>query len=158
MNNNQRDEHLLTKEGKVELERELRFLTQEKLPAVIERVAAARENGDLKENADYHAARDEQSFIEGKISELAEVLTLAKVVDGPGKKSSLVDVGSKVHVQIKSKKMVLHIVGVREADPGQNKISHQSPIGQALIGKKRGDEVRVEAPAGMMTYKVLKIE
>lgn len=150
--------HVLTKEGYKELEEELRLLAQEKLPKVIERVANAREQGDLNENADYQAARDEQNFLEGKIVELQEILAKARVVDVHGRKSSVVELGSTVHVRVKGGKMRLRIVGPREADPARQKISHESPIGQALLGKKSGDEVTVEAPIGKVIYKIVKIE
>ena len=153
----------LTKQGIKELKKELKKLTGKKRPFLIKRVARARDFGDLSENAEYSNAREELSFAEGRISELEEVLSKAKLIKenkkiaGRGKQKA-VALGSKVTVNINSQKHVFNVVGEWEADPNEKKISDSSPLGKALIGKRVGDKVEVEAPAGKILYQVLEIE
>ncbi len=147
---------LLTKEGLAELKKEHEELVAVKRPDAVARLAAARELGDLSENSEYAAAKQDLSFIDGRILELEEILHGAKVITNHGK--SHVDVGCKVTVNINGKKEVFSLVGEWEADPKEKKISHESPLGKALLGKKVGEEVEVEAPAGRVLYKVLRIE
>lgn len=146
---------LMTKEGLVELKKEYDHLLNEKRPEVVERLANARSQGDLAENSEYAAAKQDLSFIDGRIAELEVVLHEAKVISGHSKKK--VDIGCKVTLHIGNKKEVFSIVGEWEADPMQKKISHSSPLGKALIGKKPGDKVEVEAPAGKVLYKIVDI-
>lgn len=150
------DKIQFTKQGLSGLQAELDELKNTKLPAAIDRVARARDFGDLSENAEYHAAREELSFIEGRVEELEELLKKAVVVTSGGNKSR-VDVGCKVTVALKGKDYVYEVVGEWEADPVKAKISHTSPLGQALMGKAKGDEVEFVAPAGKVVYKVKKI-
>jgi transcription elongation factor GreA len=148
----------LTKQGLADLKREYEELTKVKRPEVVKRVAAARDQGDLAENAEYVAAREELSFIDGRIDELEELLkgvVLIKDDKGAGHKS--VVLGSKVTVKIDGKKEEYTVVGEFEADPTLKKISHESPLGKALLGKKVGDTIEVEAPAGKVVYTVLAI-
>ncbi len=147
---------MLTQEGLEELKSEYETLINEKRPAAVQRLADARELGDLSENSEYAAAKQDLAFMDGRISELEEILHNAKIVTSHGKGS--VGVGSTVTVHIKGKKETFIIVGEWEADPMQKKISHESPLGKALIGKKVGEEIHVEAPAGKITYKVVSIE
>ena len=153
----------LTKQGIKELKKELNELTGKKHPALVKRVARARDFGDLSENAEYSDAREELSFAEGRITELEEVLSKAKLIKeeknsgGKGKQKA-VALGSKVTVNINSQKHVFNVVGEWEADPNEKKISDSSPLGKALIGKRVGDKVEVEAPAGKILYQVLEIE
>ena len=153
----------LTKQGIKELKEELNELTGKKRPALVKRVARARDFGDLSENAEYSNAREELSFAEGRISELEEVLSKAKLIKeeknttGKGKQKAVV-LGSKVTVNINGQTHVFNVVGEWEADPTNKKISHSSPLGKALIGKKIGDKVEVEAPVGKILYKVLEID
>ena len=153
----------LTKQGIKELKKELKKLTGKKRPFLIKRVARARDFGDLSENAEYSNAREELSFAEGRISELEEVLSKAKLIKenkkiaGRGKQKA-VALGSKVTVNINGQKHVFNVVGEWEADPTDKKISHSSPLGRALIGKKIGDKVEVDAPAGKIVYKIVKID
>jgi transcription elongation factor GreA len=153
MNNNQRIQ--FTAAGLAELKTELEELKTQKLPAAIDRVSRARDFGDLSENAEYHAAREELSFLEGRIDELEDLLKKAKVVKT--KKADKVNVGCKVTVDLKGNEYVYELVGEWEADPIKKKISSTSPLGQALMGKKKGDDVEFEAPAGKVIYKVKKI-
>lgn len=147
---------LLTKEGLEELKREYDQLVNKKRPEVVARLAESRVLGDLAENSEYAAAKDDLIFIDGKISELKQVISEAKVV--ATRKRKKVSVGCKVTLHGKGKKHQFTIVGEWEADPNEKKISHSSPLGKALLGKKEGDEVEVEAPAGKILYKILDIE
>jgi transcription elongation factor GreA len=146
----------ITKEGLVKLKKELKELIEEKRPTVAKRIKEAREMGDISENAEYDAARQEQSFIEGRISELEEVIKNSKVVEENGDKG-VVHVGAKVTVHIEGDEETFHIVGAQEADPTENKISHESPLGASLMGKKVGEAIDVEVPIGNLTYKIVKI-
>lgn len=150
------DKIKFTKEGLVEIQAELNELKGKKLTDAIERVARARDFGDLSENAEYHAAKEELSFIEGRVEELENIIAKAEVTNGSGKKG-LVDIGCKVTVTVAGKEHTYEIVGEWEADPMKKKISHTSPLGQALYGKKMGEAVEFQAPAGKVIYKIKKI-
>lgn len=150
------DKIQFTKDGLSEIQAELNELKGAKLTAAIERVARARDFGDLSENAEYHAAKEELAFIEGRVEELENIIVKAEVVGGKGKKGA-VDIGCKVTVLLNGKEHTYEIVGEWEADPMKKKISHTSPLGQALFGKKMGDAVEFEAPAGKVIYKIKKI-
>jgi transcription elongation factor GreA len=147
----------LTQAGVDELRQEVEELTKVRLPKIIERVANAREQGDLSENADYHSARDEQAITQARINEIEEILFRAKVVTN--QKSVLtVGMGSKVTLKpAKGKSVVYTLVGEFESDPELGKISVVSPIGKALMGKKKGDSISVKAPMGEVTYEILAI-
>jgi len=145
-----------TQTGLDEILAELNDLKGKKLADAIERVARARDFGDLSENAEYHAAKEELSFIEGRIEELENIIAKAEVVGSKAKKGA-VDIGCKVTVTLNGKEHTYEIVGEWEADPLKKKISHTSPLGQALHGKKMGDAVEFEAPAGKVVYKIKKI-
>ena len=147
----------LTKNGFSNLKNELDELIGIKRPKLVERLSYARSQGDLSENNDYQNAKAELEFLDGRILELTEVLKNAKVVGTNGKASG-VGVGTKVTVRTNGQKHVYDIVGDWEADPINKKISHTSPLGQRLLGKKVGDVIEVEAPAGRVIYKILKIE
>ncbi len=149
------DKIQFTKEGLVEIQAELNELKGKKLTDAIDRVARARDFGDLSENAEYHAAKEELSFIEGRVEELENIIAKAEVA-GKGKKGA-VDIGCKVTVTVSGKEHTYEIVGEWEADPMKKKISHTSPLGQALFGKKMGEAVEFEAPAGKVIYKIKKI-
>ncbi len=144
-----------TSTGLAELQAELDELKNTKLPAAIDRVARARDFGDLSENAEYHAAKEELSFIEGRIEELEDIMGKATVVDSA--KSGEVGIGCHVTVEVSGAEHTYEIVGEWEADPMKKKISHTSPLGQALSGKKKGETVEFEAPAGKVIYKIKKI-
>jgi len=150
----------VTKEGLEELKREFEELKKDKRPDVLERVSQARSMGDLSENSEYTAAREELSLIDGRIEELQELIKMATLIDENvvSKGSSVVQLGSQVTVNIGSKKDVFMVVGEWEADPQNKKISHESPLGKALIGKARGEKVEVEAPAGKITYTITEVK
>jgi len=149
----------LTKEGLEELKKEHQELTKIKRPDVLERVSQARSMGDLSENAEYVAAREELSFIDGRIDELEELLNQAVLITETHTKGNnhVVKLGSRVSGNIKGKKEEFTVVGEWEADPHEKKISHEPPLGKALLGKKVGDKVEVEAPAGTVSYTIVSV-
>ncbi len=150
------DKIQFTEAGLAEIKSELDELKNQKLTAAIDRVARARDFGDLSENAEYHAAKEELAFIEGRIEELDGIIARAEVVGSKAKNGS-VNIGCKVTVSVSGKDHTYEIVGEWEADPLQKKISHTSQLGVALLGKKNGDAVEFEAPAGKVIYKIKKI-
>lgn len=154
---NMLDDVTLTQQGYDELIAELKEIKETKLPVAIERVATARSFGDLSENSEYHAAREDLSFLEGRISELEALLSKAKVIKQKKGKQSTVSVGSTVTVHIGKAKHVYQIVGEWEANPKEKKISEGSPLGKALLGKEIGQEIEIDAPAGKIKYKVADI-
>lgn len=150
----------LTKDGLTELKKEHNELTKVKRPDILDRLSQARNLGDLSENAEYSAAREELSFIDGRIDELEELLQQATLIEEIHTKSGgrNIQLGSKVTLNHNKKKEIFTVVGEWEADPMEKKISHESPLGKALLGKTIGDEVEVKAPAGKISYKILSIE
>lgn len=147
---------VLTKEGLNQLKKEYDDLANKKRPEVVARLAVARGQGDLAENSEYAAARQDLAFIDGRIAELETVISEAQVISSHSK--SKVDIGCKVTLHVNGKKDTFLIVGEWEADPTEKKISHSSPLGKALLGKKVGEKVEVEAPVGKINYKILSIE
>ena len=147
----------LTQEGLDNLKKELNDLIEVKRPEIAKRIQDAREMGDISENSEYDSAKQEQAYIEGRIAELDDIIKNARVSKTEGKKD-YVDIGASVTVHIDGGDSTFHIVGAPEADPIANKISHESPLGSALIGKKVGEKIQVEAPVGKLTYTILKIE
>jgi len=146
----------LTKNGLSELKKEFEELTSVRRPEVLARVSAARNLGDLSENAEYSAAREDLSFIDGRIDELEELLRQAVMITD-SKNNHIIKLGSKVTLHHKGKKEVYTLVGEWEADPTEKKISHESPLGKALMGKRVGEKVEVEAPAGKILYTIKHI-
>lgn len=145
----------LTQEGFNELQAEVNEL-KAKLPQAVDRVAKAREHGDLSENSEYHAAREDLSFVQGRVDELEEVLGHATIIKNPS--SDSVSLGSQVTVLTHdNNEITFTIVGEYEADPHKKKISHDSPLGKALFGKKVTEHVEYEAPVGKIIYKIKKI-
>jgi transcription elongation factor GreA len=154
---NQKDNSLtLTQEGLDSIKNELKNLIENKRPEVARRIKEAREGGDISENSEYDAAKQEQSYVEGRIAELEEIVKNAKVSEM--KSGDVVGVGCKVTVHMESVEDTYHIVGSPEADPLAKKISDDSPLGSALLGKKVGEKVEFEAPVGKLVYTILKIE
>lgn len=146
----------LTLTGYNELQSELNEL-QKQLPMAIDRVAKAREQGDLAENAEYHAAREDHAAVVGRIEELSDILNRSEIIQNTTSKTQ-VGVGSRVLVDVNNSSHEFTIVGEWEADPSAKKISHESPLGKALIGKQVGEEVKVDAPAGVIVYKIKEIK
>lgn len=147
---------VLTKDGLEKLKTELEDLKTRGRKEVIERIRIAKEFGDLSENAEYEDAKNQQSFVEGRIQELEEMMRHAKIAVSHQDKS-LVDIGDKIDVDCDGEKSTYIIVGSTESDPLEGKISAESPIARCLIGKKVGDAVEVPIPDGKMSCKILKI-
>lgn len=148
----------LTQQGLDDLKKEHDELAKIKRPDVVARLSSAREMGDLSENAEYTAAREELAFIDGRIEELELLLRQAVVIEDTGQNGgNIINIGSKVTVKIDGKKEIFTLVGEWEADPALRKISHESPLGKALMGKTIGDEIEVAAPAGKMLYRIVSI-
>lgn len=146
----------ITEDGLKALKAELQDLTENKRPKVVDRLSNARLQGDLSENSDYHNAKDELEFLDGRISELEDVLQHAVVAKHT--KGSGVSLGTKVTLKFNGNQHVYEIVGEWEADPTKKKVSHSSPLGSALLGKKIGDRIDVDAPAGKISYEIISIE
>jgi transcription elongation factor GreA len=151
----------MTVQGAEKLREELKELKGEKRPAVIQAIAEARAHGDLKENAEYHAARDQQSFIEGRIQDIEGKLSLAHIVDVTKlENSGKVVFGSTIDLlNLETEEAVTYqIVGEDEAEIKRGKISVTSPIARSLIGKSQGEEVSVKAPSGVIDYEIVAVK
>jgi transcription elongation factor GreA len=144
----------ITDEGKSELEAELVDLKGRR-GAIADKIAEARDFGDLSENAEYDSAREEQGLVESRIAEIEDILLNAELIRGG--KTSKVSLGSKVELKTGKKTMVYTVVGPVEADPLEGKISNESPIGAALMGKKVGDTATITTPKGTTTYEIVSI-
>lgn len=141
-------EILLTIEGKQKLEEELHYLETDKRAEVGERIKIAREFGDISENSEYDDAKNEQAWMESRIAEVTQILANATIAEVP-KRGTKVSIGSTVTVEDSNgKERILTVVGTAEADPSAGKISNESPVGAALIGRKKGDVVSTEGPTG----------
>lgn len=148
----------ITKNGLKKLEEESKELTSVKKKEVATRIKTAKEFGDLSENGEYDDAQNERAFIEGRIAEIEHILKNAKIIEDIAcKHTNEVCVGHTVMVQLERGEAQFKIVGSYEADPEMGLISNESPIGDALLGKKVGDEIVVKVPAGEMKYKIKKI-
>mgnify|MGYP001766830492 CR=1 FL=1 len=148
----------LTREGFQKLQEELEFLRNTKREEIAKRLHEAMEGGELIENAEYEAAKNEQAFVEGRIKELEVLLATARVISD-GAKAGSIQVGSKVTIQEgKSTPEVYTIVGAVEANPRAGRISNESPLGRALLNRVQGDVVHIDAPAGGFDVKVVKVE
>ncbi len=145
--------HQVTAEGLEKLNEELKQLKTVDRPATVKRMAAARELGDLSENADYHDAREQLAFIEGRIQELEAMVKHAKIVSNKGG-GDIIQIGSKVAVKHPKGTASYELVGANEGDPANGKLSIESPVGSALMGRKRGETVSVATPAGTVEYAI----
>jgi len=148
----------LTKAGLRQLQKELQLLIEKQRPEVVERLAASRKVGDMDEDNEETQAKQKLSYIDGRISELQDVVDRAFIIDEGHGYCKEIKLGCKITVQTNGKKLVFHLVGEWEADPANAKISHQSPLGQSLLGKRIGDKVKVKAPVGKITYTITKID
>ena len=146
----------LTKKGLADLKRELVQLKKKKRPELVKRLALARSKGDLSENSDYTNAREDLGMMDNRIEELGTILTSAKTIVKITRTKE-VCLGCKVTVKVNGETHVYNLVGEWEADPMNKKISNSSPLGKALLGKKAGSKVEIEAPAGKITYEIKKI-
>ena len=153
-------EVILTPEGYEKLKQEIEFLQTEKRREVAERIRVAREFGDIAENAEYDDAKNEQAMLEHKIAQLEDRLAHARVIDTDDVDTSVVSVGSVVRLRDVDAKQTVeyHIVGSAEANPAEQKLSNESPVGKAIMGKKKGEVVEVAAPRGSLKFKILEIK
>ena len=150
----------MTKDGYHRLESELRRLKSQERPDIIKAIAAAREHGDLSENAEYHAARERQAFIEGRVAELEDVMRRAQIIDVSKLSGKEVKFGATVKVadEDTDEEKVYQIVGEHEADVKKGRVSITSPIARAMIGKESGETVEVNTPNGVKAYEITKVE
>ena len=150
----------MTAEGLTALEDELRLLKFTERPDVIKAIEVAREHGDLSENAEYHAAREKQSFIEGRLAELEDVISRAEVIDPKSLSGDVVRFGATVWVadEDTDNESTFQIVGTYEADVDKGKLSITSPLARGLIGKSIGDSAEVSAPGGSKSYEIIKVK
>ena len=151
-------EAYLTKQGEADLRNELKELIEVKRPELARRLKEAIAQGDLKENADYHDAKEQQGFIEGRIQHIEAILRDATIIEDNGP-SDEVRIGSTVVIREEGidGDDVYEIVGSAEANPRKGKISHESPIGKALLGKEKGQQVKVEIPDGTVIFKIIDV-
>lgn len=140
------------------LEKELNQLKEEKIPSLAKRIDDARQMGDLSENAEYHAAREEMAWAQSMAKEIEAIIGAASVITAHGGVSGVIDIGSCLVVKTPLTTKEFMIVGPQEADPLAGKISNESPLGQAFLGKRQGDTVQVQAPAGVQTYKIVEVK
>jgi transcription elongation factor GreA len=147
----------LTKQGLQKIKEEHEYLKKFKMPEVVERIARAKELGDLSENAEYQDAKDEQGFIAGRISELENLINKSELIEEGGA-TGIVNVGSTIRIKCENKDIEYTIVGSNEADPSQGLISNESPIGRAFLGRKAGEKVKVMVPKGEMECEILEIK
>jgi transcription elongation factor GreA len=152
------DRVYLTPEGAEDLRRELNELVTVRRPALAQKLKEAVAEGDLKENADYHDAKEQQAFLEGRIQYIENILRSAEIITNDGG-NDMVRLGSEVTIveEGADEEETYTIVGAAEANPREGRISHESPIGAALIGHKKGDKVRVKTPGGELVFKIKRI-
>jgi transcription elongation factor GreA len=149
----------MTPEGHAQLKEELSRLKHQERPAIIKALAEAREHGDLSENAEYHAARERQSFIEGRLLELEDKLARAEVIETGGQNHSRIMFGATVRLvdEETEEEVSYQLVGADESDIAQGRLSVTSPVAQALIGKEAGDTIEVQTPRGVRHFEVLEV-
>jgi len=145
-----------TKEGLKKIEKELEYLKKDERKEIAEKIRYAASFGDLKENAAYDEAKDAQAFLEGRILELEETIRTAEVVEG-GKKTDKIQIGSFVSARSSDGEEKFQIVVIEEVNITDGKISCESPLGSAFMGKEKGDEVKIEIPSGIISYKIIDI-
>ena len=152
-------EILLTADGLQSLKDQLEYLKTEKRNEIAEKIKEALSFGDLSENAEYDAAKNEQAEVEEKITKLENTIKNARVIEEDNAGAGVVTIGCKVKLYDKEfdEEIVYTIVGSTEANPAQYKISNESPVGSALLGKKEGEEIKVDAPQGIMEFKILEV-
>jgi transcription elongation factor GreA len=153
-------EVILTPEGYEKLKSEIEYLSTEKRRDIAERIRAAREFGDIQENAEYDDVKNEQAMLENRIATLEQRLRDARVIDKSEVSSDAVSIGSRVRLRDLEvgKTIEYHIVGSAEANPAENKLSNESPVGRAIMGRKKGETVEVAAPRGTLKFKVMEIK
>ncbi len=147
----------LSQEKYNELEGELKKLKSTTIPEIATRIDEAKQLGDLSENAEYHDARDQMSWTQSRVKEIEHILQYAEIIADGGSKDGSVNIGSTVVVKVNGKEKEYMIVGAQEADPLAGKISNESPLGEAFMGRSKGDKVEVNVPAGAQEYKIIKV-
>lgn len=151
------DTQYMSQEKLAELHVEKERLIKEEIPTLAKRIDEARQMGDLSENAEYHAAREDMAWRQSRVKELDHLISYASVIKA-GESGTEVGIGSRITVKVNGVKKEYMIVGAQEANPISGKISNESPLGQAFLGKSKGDSVTIQVPAGMQTYKILSVE
>ena len=153
-------EIVLTPQGYEKLKQEIEYLSTDKRREVADRIRVAREFGDIAENSEYDDAKNEQALLEHRIAQLEERLRNARVISKKEISSDVVSIGSRVKLRDMDAKETIeyHIVGSAEANPSENKLSNESPVGKAIIGRKKGETVEVTAPRGALKFKILEIK
>jgi len=146
----------ITKSGLEKLKEELEYLKKVKMPQVIDRIATAKELGDLSENAEYHDAKDEQGFIAGRMSELENMINKSEIIE-ESNSTEVINVGSTIKVRCDQDEFIYTIVGSNEADPSKGLISNESPIARAFLGRKIKEKIKIKIPKGEMECEVLEI-
>lgn len=147
----------LTEDGLKKLASELDMLKNTKRKEISERIQEAKELGDLSENAEYVEAKNDQAFVEGRILEIESILKYATIIKQKNKPNGKIQIGSKIKIEDDENTKEYYIVGSNEADPAQGKISNESPLGQAFLGKKIGDIIEISVPSGIKKFKVIAI-
>lgn len=148
----------ITAEGLEKLKKKLNYLKTEKRQEIAKRIQAAKELGDLSENAEYSEAKEQQALNEVKIAEMEEIFKSAETIDDRHSQSDLVQIGSTIKVKNGKVERVLTIVGSNEADPSEGKISNESPLAMSFLGNKAGDSVEVETPKGKVKYRIMEVK
>ncbi len=153
-------EVILTRDGYERLKQEIAYLSNEKRREIADRIRIAREFGDIAENAEYDDAKNEQAMLEHRIAQLEERLRAARLIEEGEVTSDVVSIGSRVRLRDMDagETVEYHIVGSAEANPAEHRLSNESPVGKAIIGRKKGEVVEVAAPRGSLKYKILDIK
>lgn len=152
------DNQYFSKEGLEKLKQELQERMEVTRPEIAQRIKEAKEQGDLSENAEFDAAKEAQSMNEGRIEDIRKIIENAVIVTDGAKHGGVIGVGSDVEAESAGKKHHFVIVGVSESNPTEGFISNESPIGQALLGHKKGDMIEVRTPRGLMEYKIINVK
>jgi len=152
------DTQYMSQEKIEALQIELKELKEAKSPQLRKRIDEARQMGDLSENAEYHNAREELAWVQSRISQINGILDNAEVISGNNDSKGIVSIGSTISVKVNHKEKEYTIVGAQEANPLEGKISNESPLGKAFLGKSKGDKIEVEVPAGIQEYKITKVK
>jgi len=149
--------HYITEEGLEKLKEELIFLKTEKRQSISRRIQAAKELGDLSENAEYSEAKEQQALNEGKVAEIEEMVKNAETIDNRHLNSNIVNIGSTIKIKNEKGEKTFTIVGSNEANPSEGKISNETPMASSFLGHKVSDDVKIETPKGLVTYTILAI-
>ncbi|PIZ94632.1 MAG: transcription elongation factor GreA [Candidatus Magasanikbacteria bacterium CG_4_10_14_0_2_um_filter_37_12] len=152
------DTQYLSRDKYTELEKELVTIKHETIPEIAKRIDEAKQMGDLSENAEYNDARDQMAWAQSRMKEIESILQSAQIISDDDLKFGVVGIGSTIVVEVAGREKEFTIVGAQEADPLIGKISNESPLGEAFLGRKKGETVEVEVPAGVQKYTLLTIK